>query len=203
MMMKSKTVLKRVAISVLMVLMALFLAYMVLRNNIHEVNSHEFYRSAQLSPSRLKRLIRTDHIRAIINLRGANPQADWYRDELSVSRAVGVQHYDIRLSARHLPTVKQLRRLIELYRTAPKPILIHCQGGADRTGFAASMWLLMHGYSLLDAKRAFSLLYFVHRSDSIGKQVFPIYVHWLQRHHYKTSAQHFLQWKRTTQLGHG
>lgn len=33
------------------------------------------------------------------------------------------------------------RELLELLRRAPKPILIHCQGGADRSGLAAALYL--------------------------------------------------------------
>lgn len=199
---KSRTVWKRIAVIALLVLMVLFLLYMLLRNNIHTVSSGAIYRSAQLSPSRLKRLIRADHIRTIINLRGANPKMDWYRDEVSVSQAMDVQHYDIRLSSTHLPASKQLRRLVELFQTAPKPILLHCQGGADRTGFASAMWLLLRGYPVPEARQAFSILYFVHRPDSIGKQVILFYSRWLGLRHYNESnSLHFIEWASSTQLG--
>lgn len=198
---KSKKLLKRSAIGFVIVLMVLFLAYMIMRNNIHTVQAGGLYRSAQLSPSRLKRLIRQDHIRTIINLRGPNPKFAWYRHELSVSRAMSVRHYDIQLSSTQLPASAQLKRLVHLFKTAPKPILIHCQGGADRTGFASSMWLLMHGSPLVEARDAFSILYFVHRSDSIGKQVFPFYVHWLGHHHYKQTPSHFMQWAQSVDFG--
>lgn len=191
---KLKTVLKRISLMALAVLMTLFLTYMLLRNNIHAVTPGVVYRSAQLSPSRLKRLIQEDGIRTIINLRGSNPKSEWYQDELSVARSMDVNHYDIKLSSTHLPNTKQLRRLVRLFQTAPKPILLHCQGGADRTGFASAVWLLMQGYSLTEAKQAFSILYFVHRSDSIGKQFIPIYAHWLKQHHYKSNAAHFKSW---------
>ena len=197
---KSKTWLKHIIISVLAILMLLFLTYLVLRNNIHTVTPGAVYRSAQLAPSRLKRLVHQDHIRTIINLRGSSPGFDWYRDELSVSRSMGVAHYDIKLSSTKLPRPAQLQRLIHLFRTAPKPILLHCQGGADRTGFAVAMWLLMQGHSLVEARQAFSLLYFVHRRDSVGKQVVPLYSAWLKQHHYKTNSRHFLQWALSTKL---
>jgi len=198
---KSKTVLKRIAMAALVLLLMFFLLYMLLRNNIHTIMPGAIYRSAQLSPARLKRLIRQDHIRTVINLRGSNPRFAWYRDELSVSRSMGVQHYDIRFSSTHLPSSKQLQRLVELFQTIPKPILLHCQGGADRTGFASAIWLLMQGRSLLEAKQAFSILYFVHRPDSIGKQVVPIYAHWLKQHHHKTSATYFMEWAASVRLG--
>lgn len=197
---KLKTTLQRISLAILIVVMTLFLTYMLLRNNIHAVTPGMVYRSAQLSPSRLKRLIEDDGIRTIINLRGANPQFEWYQDELSVARSMGVQHYDIKLSSTHLPTNKQLKRLVQLLEIAPKPILLHCQGGADRTGFASAVWLLLQGYPLTEAEQAFSILYFVHRSDSIGKQFTPIYRRWLKQHHFKTNAVHFKNWITTVRL---
>ena len=62
-------------------------------------------------------------------------------DELDISKQMGVEHYDIRMSAKRLPHRKDLLKLIELYETAPRPILIHCQGGADRTGEASAMYM--------------------------------------------------------------
>ena len=118
-----------------------------------------------------------------------------------MSRILGVNHYDVSLSATHLLTLAQFHYLILLLQTAPKPILIHCEGGADRTGFAVAMWRLMQGDSLLKAKRAFSIRYFVHWKNSLGKQVLPIYERWLGRHHYKTSSEHFMQWVLSTKLG--
>ena len=34
----------------------------------------------------------------------------------------------------------EVMRLIEVMRAAPKPLLIHCQGGADRTGLALALY---------------------------------------------------------------
>lgn len=44
------------------------------------------------------------------------------------------------MKASRLPHREDVLKLIELYENAPRPILIHCQGGADRTGEAAAMY---------------------------------------------------------------
>jgi protein tyrosine/serine phosphatase len=38
-------------------------------------------------------------------------------------------------------TEAQAAELVQLMRDAPKPVLIHCQGGADRTGLASALYL--------------------------------------------------------------
>ena len=35
----------------------------------------------------------------------------------------------------------EVERLLQVMRDAPKPLLIHCQGGADRTGLAAALYV--------------------------------------------------------------
>lgn len=199
---KTKTLVKRIGITLLVIVLSLFLVYLSLRNNIHTVTPNQLYRSAQLSPERLERLVRQRNIKTVINLRSFNPQHEWYRDEVSVSQLMGINHYDISLSAYHLPEPAQLKRLIQLLQTAQRPILVHCQGGADRTGFAVAMWILMNGGSLIQAEHAFSPWYFVVRSDSLGKLVLPIYIKWLKKRQYETNSQHFLQWVSEAQLGH-
>ncbi len=191
---------KRVGIALLVFIMLLFLCFLIFRGNIHSVVMHEAYRSAQLPPSRLEHLIRSKHIRTIINLRGPNPQYQWYRDEVQVSRVMGVKHYDIQLSSTQLPKPKQLRRLIHLFQTAPRPILFHCQGGADRTGFAASMFVLLQGHSIEYAQNEFSWVYHVKSPRSIGKLVLPHYINWLKKKDLKTNRKNFLDWVKTTTL---
>jgi len=192
--------LKRIGIGFLLLLMFTFLVFLVFRGNIHTVVSKEVYRSAQLPPSRLRHLIQSAHIRTVINLRGANPGYRWYQDEREVSRVMGVKHYDIRLDSQQLPSPKQLRRLIHLFQTAPMPILLHCQGGADRTGFASSMYILLKGNSIAKAKRAYSWFYHVKSPRSIGKLVMPHYERWLKQYKLKTNRHNFLRWVHTTKL---
>lgn len=108
--------------------------------NVHEVAGGQVYRSAQLDAADLRALVAGHGIRAVLNLRGANPGQDWYEAELAASRALGVAHYDLGISARHPPTPAQLAEIVELLRSAPKPLLIHCKAGADRSGLAAALY---------------------------------------------------------------
>ncbi len=110
-------------------------------HNVREVDPGRFYRSAQLSPETLDEVIDAFGIRSVINLRGYG-DADWRDAESAVTRESAVPLYDVHLSARSLPRREQLLRLLGLYRVAARPLLVHCQGGADRTGEAAALYAI-------------------------------------------------------------
>lgn len=111
-------------------------------NNLHEVDEGKFYRTAQLDKKAWKKAIKKLNLRTIINLRGSKPGADWWEDEKYVSRLYGVEHYDINMSARRIPHRDDFRQLLTLLRDAPRPIMVHCQGGADRTGLASAVYAM-------------------------------------------------------------
>lgn len=111
-----------------------------LDGNIHVVEPGQLVRSAQLSKSGFARVIHDHGIRSIVNLRGAHQGASWYDNEVAVSDSLGVAHYDYGISAEHMVTAKQIGEILTLLRTAPRPILIHCQGGADRSGLVAALY---------------------------------------------------------------
>ena len=110
--------------------------------NIHVIEPAILYRSAQLSASDLDAVVAEAGIRPIITLRGPNPQASWYVEEIDEASRRGVTHIDIGMSARETPSASTLRQLTDAMRSAPKPILIHCKDGADRTGLAAALYEL-------------------------------------------------------------
>jgi protein tyrosine/serine phosphatase len=118
-----------------------YLGCVILSGNFHTVVAGEFYRSAQLTPQRLETYQQLYGIRTIVNLRGANPQSTWYREEVAAAQRLGVAHIDFRMSAKRRFSVDQAQDLLALLKTAPKPILVHCTSGADRSGLIAALYL--------------------------------------------------------------
>jgi protein tyrosine/serine phosphatase len=118
-----------------------FAVTLYMTDNYHTVIAGELYRSAQLTPVALAEHQAQDGFKSVLNLRGASPQSDWYQDELRVSAELGLQHADFKLSARREVTPEEVRALVGIMRALPKPILIHCLQGADRTGFTVAMYL--------------------------------------------------------------
>lgn len=138
-----RPVLKRgaVVVAVLFVAAVALLLVQHASGNFHTVVAGQFYRSGQLSPGQLEEFASEYGFRTIINLRGANPQAGWYRDEISTARKLGIDHIDFRMSASHLLTKARAERLIAIMQAANKPILVHCEGGADRSGLVSSLYM--------------------------------------------------------------
>jgi protein tyrosine/serine phosphatase len=122
--------------------MAGWAGYLQATGNIHTVIAGRLYRSAELGKGGFERVIARLHIATVINLRGANPGKPWYESELAASRAMGVRHIDLRMSATHLPSAETLREIRVMLAQAKAPILIHCEGGADRSGLVAALYEL-------------------------------------------------------------
>ena len=137
-----------------------FLGVQLLAGNYHEVIPNVLYRSAQPTAAMIKRAVKEDGIKTIINLRGSNPARDWYREEVRAAEEAGIQHINFRMSAKRQLTQQQVTELVNIMRDAPKPILIHCQAGSDRSGLAASLYLALIAKTPTDeAERALSIRY--------------------------------------------
>jgi len=109
--------------------------------NVFAVVEGEFYRSATLPPAQLRNFIATRGIRTIINLRGPSEDAAWYREEAKVAEAYGVRLIDLAWSARRELTDEQVTTYLATLADVPRPILVHCRSGVDRTGLAAALYL--------------------------------------------------------------
>lgn len=112
-----------------------------LNNNFHVIVAGEAYRSAQPSADEIRAYRDEYHIATIINLRGKSPGRAWYDAEIKTAKDLGIRHIDFGLSARMKLPPRQSLALIALMRRVPKPVLIHCQAGSDRTGLASALYL--------------------------------------------------------------
>jgi protein tyrosine/serine phosphatase len=117
------------------------IGYQIHSGNFHAVVKGEVYRSAQPTGADITRYAERVGIKSIINLRGGNAGDAWYNEELATAKALGIQHIDFRMKASRELTDEQVATLVQLMRDAPKPLLIHCNAGADRSGFASALYL--------------------------------------------------------------
>jgi protein tyrosine phosphatase (PTP) superfamily phosphohydrolase (DUF442 family) len=149
-----------VAFSSMMALSGLYALYLVLTHNVHVVSAGRIYRSNQMDEVALARLIHQCGIKTIVNLRGANLRDAWYTGETNVANQLGVKHLDFVLSAATEPADDQIDQILAALNRAPKPVLIHCRSGADRTGLISALYLYsLEGQSAKVAGRQLSIFY--------------------------------------------
>jgi len=104
------------------------------------------YRSAQPHHSHLHYLVERYGIKTLINLRGAHPDEHWFNREIEVCRNLGVRHQTTILNSRWIPRRHDLVELFDAYNTAPRPLLLKCSGGADRTSLASALFIIFQAF---------------------------------------------------------
>jgi hypothetical protein len=124
--------------------------------NLHTVVPGELYRSGQPRPEQLARWSETLGLRAVLRLKSDGATAEGEQQVLSER---GIQLVRLRLSGQRAPTRAELLELLDLLARAPRPLLVHCDAGADRTGLAVALALLQEGRSPSEARRQFGLRY--------------------------------------------
>lgn len=107
-------------------------------------------------------------IKSVLNLRGVNREAPYLFEKESCER-FGLTLVSIPLSARQAPSRNRLLELIAALETIERPFLIHCKSGADRTGLAGVLYLMIHeGEPVEEAMRQLSFRYLHIRRTSTG-----------------------------------
>jgi protein tyrosine/serine phosphatase len=143
------------------VLLALGGAYAFVHGggNFHEVEKGVLFRSAWLGGEKLEKVVDLHGVKTVLNLCGEQPGVAWYEGEVEVSRRRGVKFVSLGLSADTALDAGQVAKLTAVLRDAPKPLLIHCRAGSDRTGLACALYVAANGGSYRDAHDQLSLFY--------------------------------------------
>jgi protein tyrosine/serine phosphatase len=148
------------ALAVPAVALAAYFLSLAAHYNFHIVSSGLVYRSAQMNGEALAETISHYGIKSILNLRGPGPDKDWYVAEVDTARRLGVQHFDYALSASHELKDAEMDEILATIRDAPKPVLIHCKSGSDRTGLVGALYLYgLEGRSASAAGRQLTVRY--------------------------------------------
>jgi protein tyrosine/serine phosphatase len=135
---------------------AVWAGYFLLYGNFHKVDK-DFYRSAQLFSFNFPYYVQKYEIKSILNLRGAS-RKQWYKDEVAMSQKYHVIHYDYGIVDRRMISLKEMNEIVDIIKKAPKPILIHCKAGADRTSLVSALYLYAIKHDS-NAERAISIIY--------------------------------------------
>lgn len=155
-----------------------YLGYLQLSGNFHTVIEGELYRSAQPSAASLESYVHRYGIKTVINLRGPEKKQSWYTDEIATASRLGIEHVDFAMSATREVTPEAAEKLVAIMRKAPKPILIHCKAGADRSGIAAALYSLKIAGRDEDTSEAQLSIYFGHIGIPVLSRTFAMDRSW-------------------------
>jgi protein tyrosine phosphatase (PTP) superfamily phosphohydrolase (DUF442 family) len=166
------------------------------QGNLGVVDPGRVIRSAQPT-NELGHRIRDYQLKSILNLRAGSQDDWWYDAEVRMAEANGLSFYDLPLSATRRPRRHELLKLIDLFQDCPYPLLIHCKSGADRTGLASALYLMLQrGEDPERAEHAFSIEYghipfggSEHLHEPIQE-----YAAWLKTHQLTHSPERFRDW---------
>ena len=115
--------------------------------NRHRVTPN-FWRAAQPSPLDLAQAA-TDGVRTVINLRGGREYGSWPLEREACERH-GMALVDFVVRSRGAPDRETILSCREFFAGLQYPALAHCKSGADRAGFVAALYLLVHEARPLD-----------------------------------------------------
>lgn len=107
-------------------------------------------------------------VKTVLNLRGAAKQPH-HLFEVESCANLGLRLVTIQMSARQAPKTSSLIDLLEAFETIERPFLMHCKSGADRTGLAAALYLMVQDEQPLSvARRQLSFRYLHIRRTATG-----------------------------------
>jgi protein tyrosine phosphatase (PTP) superfamily phosphohydrolase (DUF442 family) len=127
----------------------------LLRGNLVEVIPGEVYRSAQPEVADLDLWVAELGLRSVLNLRRGGGSA--LEDERQAASRLGVEHHLVGLSTGGMPPPAALRGALAVLDDAPRPLLLHCGAGIERSGLVAALARLLAGEDLDAARVELSL----------------------------------------------
>ncbi|TCS61863.1 phosphatase domain-containing putative toxin [Primorskyibacter sedentarius] len=118
------------------------------------------YRSNQPTHRRFEKYAEMG-IKTVINLRGTDKHAHYLFEQESCE-ALGLTLINAKLWARQAAKRENIVHLIDVMRSAEKPLMFHCKSGADRAGFASALYLLVFENAPVELARRQMGLKYIH-----------------------------------------
>jgi protein tyrosine/serine phosphatase len=134
--------------------------------NKHRV-SDRLWRSAQPAPYQIARL-KAEGVRTIVNLRGGREHGSWQLQK-DVCERLGIDLAEFIVRSRGAPDREALLNAKAFFDGLAYPVVLHCKSGADRAGFVAALYLIVHeGRPVDEALRQLSVRYGHFRFSKTG-----------------------------------
>lgn len=113
-------------------------------DNLHRVSS-ELYRSAQPTPLGFSSL-QAQGVRSVLNLR------EYHNDDWRAAHTnLKLMEYPMAASR---VTEQDVENCLRMIAEAPKPVLVHCWHGSDRTGIIVAAWRVVFGNRTVEEAEA-------------------------------------------------
>jgi protein tyrosine phosphatase (PTP) superfamily phosphohydrolase (DUF442 family) len=109
--------------------------------NKHRVDD-QLYRAAQPWPHHIKAFARQGG-KTLVYLRGGSEHGSWPLEK-EAAAANGLRITEFVARSREAPTKEMLLAAPAFFRDLQYPAMIHCKSGADRAGFIAALYVLVH-----------------------------------------------------------
>ncbi|MXQ13429.1 fused DSP-PTPase phosphatase/NAD kinase-like protein [Microvirga makkahensis] len=134
--------------------------------NKHQVTDR-LWRTAQPAPHQIEALKRKG-VRTIVNLRGGREHGSWQLQKETCER-LGINLVEFVIRSRGAPDRKTLLKAKDFFENMEYPAVMHCKSGADRAGFMAALYLILHeGRSVDEAQRQLHMRYGHFRFSKTG-----------------------------------
>ena len=115
----------------------------------------DVFRSPQPGEDQLARRIAQHDIKTVVCLRGdGDPTAASAR----AAQGAGIEFWNVPMSATRLPRPETLLELWRVADRAPRPLLVHCRAGVDRTGLCCAIVVLHDTGNLAAARQQLALV---------------------------------------------
>jgi protein tyrosine phosphatase (PTP) superfamily phosphohydrolase (DUF442 family) len=134
-------------------------APIVFDGNLRDVVPGQVFRRSQPDGADLHQLIDDTGLASILCLRSGGDEQDWFRAERAVAERRDVRLEVVGLSSRRQPSRDEMSRLVAALDGLPRPMLLHCAAGVERSGLASTICRLLEGDSTDAAREHFSLTY--------------------------------------------
>jgi len=167
----------------------------VLRN-VHTFADGEGVRTARLNVSTLRETLTERKIQSVLCLMGEPDDLPWY-DEEALCGELGVSFHALEASSEELPSVRLVQDLVDAWETMPRPILVHCRRGADRTGLTVAMIEMLRGTDpekALDEHLTWTRLHLCDRETCQLHRFFSLYQEYLDGQAAAHTPELFRSW---------
>lgn len=137
------------------------LAHIFFTNNLHEVRTHELFRSAEMKPAEMAAVVKERGIKTVLDVRaGPNQLSPEYTGEEKAVDDVGGKYLSFPMVGSRELSEESILNLLNLIDTIEPPLLVHCTSGTHRSGAVAAIWLMERdGASFDEAMKQLSAKY--------------------------------------------